>query len=94
MEPNWPSTREVRAPAGPQHAQHHLGVHLYRGRPVRADYPILAVLSSHDWGPRARPRGAGNGLGRYSSFVRNSQGCMPIASARFRCSATPDGSVR
>ena len=30
----------------------------------------------------------------HSPFVRSSQGCMPITSARLRCSATPAGSVR
>jgi hypothetical protein len=45
MEPNWPSTREDRARRAFRHAQHHLGVHLYPGRPVRAGYRILAVLS-------------------------------------------------
>jgi hypothetical protein len=39
--------------------------------------------------------GVGHGLRRYSPpFVRSSQGCMPSASARLRCSATPDGSGR
>ena len=34
------------------------------------------------------------GRGHHSSLVRNSQGGMPIASARLRCSAMPAGSVR
>jgi len=54
------------------------GVHVRRGLSW-ADYRILAVRS---------------GRGHHSSFVRNSQGGMPIASARLRCSAMPAGSVR
>jgi hypothetical protein len=38
--------------------------------------------------------GGGHGLRLYFPFVRSSQGCMPITSARLRCSATPAGSVR
>ncbi|GFG69520.1 hypothetical protein MSEN_12400 [Mycolicibacter senuensis] len=47
---------------------------------------------------RQSPHGAivgrSDGLGGHCPVVRNSQGCIPIASARFRCSATPSGIVR
>ncbi|WP_338043332.1 LLM class flavin-dependent oxidoreductase [Mycolicibacter sinensis] len=44
--------------------------------------------------PRGAIVGRSDGLGGHSPVVRNSQGCIPIASARFRCSATPSGRVR
>ena len=93
MEPNWLDRREDRAWRAFVHARHRLGVHLYRGRPDRPTR-ILAVLSEVTTGTTCPPAGRRLGRGRYSSFVRNSQGGMPIASARLRCSATPAGSVR
>lgn len=59
-----------------------------------ADHRNLAALLKVATGTACPPAGRPLGRGRYSSFVRNSQGGMPIASARLRCSATPVDSVR
>jgi hypothetical protein len=60
-------------------------------RVSRTPAPQSAFPGSVDT-TRTSPRRLG--LHRYSASVRSSQGCMPSASARFRCNATPDGSGR
>src|ERR1700758_3961907 len=77
-----------------QHAGYRFGAHSYRAARRVADHRILVALLKVATRTACPPAGRPLGRGRYSSFVRNSQGGMPIASARLRGSATPAGSVR
>ena len=58
--------------------------------PSAAVHPTHQLLAGID----ASLNGRRSAMRPHSPFVRSSQGCMPSASARLRCSATPAGSVR